>query len=64
MIQKFTTKRDTNGNRHTLIINHSAQTYRADYNSAYDYSDYITINKTDRRKMIEQLIENGYSLII
>ena len=64
MIQKFTTKRDTNGNRYTLIVNHSKETYRADYNSSYSYSDYITISKTDRLKMIDQLIDNGYSMEI
>ena len=60
MILKFTTKRDINGNRKTLIVNTEAQTYRRDYNTSRDYSDYITITTKDRNKIMQQLDEAGY----
>lgn len=59
MIQKFTTKRDRNGNRYTLVIDHERKTYARNFNP-YDYSDYITIGKRDRLKLVEQLDANGY----
>lgn len=61
MIQKFTTKRDNNGNRYTLLIYHENRMYRADYNSTLDYSDYITITRRDRQKLIEQLEAANYT---
>lgn len=61
MMQKFTTKRDINGNRYTLIIDHVKKEYKPDYNSAYDYSDFITITRRDREKLIEQATAAGYS---
>ena len=60
MILKFTTKRDINGNRKILIVNTEAQTYRRDYNTSRDYSDYITITTKDRNKVMQQLDEAGY----
>lgn len=60
MIQRFTTKRDENGNRKTLIVDHELRTFFLDYNTTYDYSDYITITTTDRRKMADALEEAGY----
>lgn len=60
MIQKFTTKRDTNGNRYTLVIDHEQKLYARNYNP-YDYSDYITIGKRDRETMIKKLEEAGYT---
>ena len=62
MITKYATKRDINGNRYTLIVNDTEKTFERSYNP-YDYSDYITIGKRDRNKLIEQLIENGYTQI-
>ena len=53
MIQKFVTKRDANGNRYTLVIDHDRKTYARNYNP-YNYSDYITIGKRDRLKLVEQ----------
>lgn len=64
MIQKFTTKRDTNGNRYTLIIDHEKKRYYPDYNTTSNYTDYITITKTDRQKMMDHLDENGYQVTI
>lgn len=63
MIIKYTTKRDINGNRKTLIVDHAGQTYRRDYNSAHDYSDFITITSRDREKLINILDSNGYKSI-
>lgn len=60
MITKYATKRDINGNRYTLIVDDTKKTFERSYNP-YDYSDYITIGKRDRNKLIEQLIENGYT---
>lgn len=60
---KFTTKRDINGNRKTLLINPEARTYKRDYNSAHDYSDYITITSKDREKLINELDAIGYTSI-
>ena len=63
MILKYTTKRDINGNRKTLIVDHSAKTYKRDYNSAHDYTDYITITAKDRDKITAQLDAAGYTSI-
>lgn len=63
MKQYFTTKRDCNGNRYTLIIDHAARTYKKDYNTAHNYGEYITITKTDRRKLAEQAESAGYAAI-
>ena len=63
MIIKFTTKRDINGNRKTLIIDQDGRTYRRDYNTARDYSEYITITARDREKLIQQLDAAGYTQI-
>lgn len=60
MIIKYTTKRDINGNRKTLIVNTDMQTYKRDYNTSYDYTDYITISVKDRNKIMQQLDEAGY----
>lgn len=60
MIQKFTTKRDTNGNRYTLVIDTDNKTYARNYNPL-NYSDYITIGKRDRQKLIEQLDAEDYT---
>lgn len=59
---KFTTKRDINGNRYDLIIDLENKTGKQTYNSSFSYSDFITISKTDRKKLIEQLTENGYKI--
>lgn len=63
MIIKYTTKRDINGNRKTLVVDHSDKTYKRDYNTAYNYADYITITSKDRNKIMQQLENNGYKEI-
>ena len=60
MITKYATKRDINGNRYTLIVNDRNKTFDRSYNP-FDYSDYITISKRDRIKLVGQLLENGYT---
>ena len=60
---KFTTKRDRNGNRYTLLIDQEARTYKRSYNTSYDYSDYITITRKDRDKLTAELDEIGYKAI-
>ena len=64
MIQRFTTKRDANGNRYTLIIDHDNKRIYPDYNTTCDYSGYITITKTDRQKLMDQAESAGYSVTI
>ena len=63
MIIKYTTKRDANGNRYTLVIDHDNKEYKPDYNAAYDYSDYITITRRDREKLIEACTAAEYARI-
>lgn len=60
MITKYATKRDINGNRYTLIVNTENKTFQRSYNP-FDYSDYITIGKRDRNKLIDQLTSEGYT---
>ena len=58
---KYTTKRDTNGNRYTLIIDHVTKSFTTDYNTSRCYDDYITISKRDRKKLIDNLLLNNYT---
>lgn len=60
MIEKYTTKRDINGNRYTLIIDHDRKTYKRDYNP-WDYSEYKTIGKRERERRAEELEKAGYT---
>lgn len=61
MKQFFTTKRDVNGNRYTLLIDNEKKEFKADYNTTSDYSFYVTISKPDRQKLISQLLLSGYT---
>ena len=63
MTEKYTTRRNASGNRKTLVIDHTARTYKLDYNSAHDYSDFITIGARDRAKLAAQAAAAGYSPI-
>lgn len=58
MKQFFKTQRDVNGNIYTLEIDHDKKTYKADYNSTFNYTGYIKISKRDRHEMMEEL--NNY----
>lgn len=60
MIQRFITKRDTNGNRKTLIIDHVNATYKRDYNP-FSPSDYIEITSKARRAIIDEIESAGYT---
>ena len=51
MIQKYITKRDINGNRYTLIVDHINKTYKTDYNPFRDSDEYITIGKREKHKL-------------
>lgn len=64
MLLKFTTNRDTNGNRYTLIIDTEKKTFKADYNISTCYEDFVTISKADRKRMINDLEKNGFSEVI
>ena len=59
MILKFSTKRDINGNRYTLVINTDTKTFSRSYNP-FNYTDYITISKTDKHNLQVDLLNNGY----
>ena len=63
MIQKFVTKIDRNGNRYTLEIDHDRNRIYLDSNTC-NYSDFITVTKTDRQKLIEQAKNAGYCVTI
>ena len=59
MIQKFTTKRDVNGNRYTLIIDHTARTYKNDYNPMHP-QDFAEVTRKALRELRNEAIEAGY----
>lgn len=60
MKELFRTKLDVNGNIYTLEIDHDKKTYKTNYNP-FNYSDYITIGKRERQRMIQGLKESGYT---
>lgn len=62
MIQKFTTKRDRNGNRYTLTIDHTAKTYKNDYNPFYP-QDFAEVTRKALRELRQEAIEAGYKAI-
>lgn len=62
MLMKFTTKRDRNGNRYTLIIDTEAKTIKKDFNPFYS-GDYIEITRTDRRRLFDEAIKSGFKSI-
>lgn len=60
MKELFKTQRDINGNTYTLEIDHDARTYTTNYNP-FNYSDYMTIGKRERNRLINELKESGYT---
>lgn len=60
MILKFATKRDINGNRYGVEIDTGAKIYSRNF-SSWHYDEYITIGKRDRRKLIEELENAGFT---
>ena len=63
MIQKFVTKIDSNGNRYTLEIDHDKRRIYTDSNTC-NYSEFITVTKTDRQKLMDQAERAGYCITI
>lgn len=61
-IQKYATKRDINGNRYTLEINHTKKTFKKDYNILF-YDGYTEITKRGRDQLVKDLEENNYTEI-
>ena len=62
MILKFATKRNAYGHRNGLEIDTDNKTYKLNY--SYWHSDeYTEIKATDRKKLIEQLENEGYTRI-
>ena len=62
MLQKFTTKRDTNGHRYTITINHSEKTYKTAYDIRF-YDGYIETTKKGLHEIESELIKAGYTEI-
>ena len=59
---RFKTKRDTNGNTYALIIDTEKKTFKTDYNT-FCYVGYVTISKAERRYLINELENNGFTKI-
>jgi len=62
MIVKFVTKRDNNGNRYTLEVNHTEKTYKKDYNIMF-YDGFIEITKSAMRGLEGLYKKQGYTEI-
>lgn len=62
MNERFITKADRNGNRYTLEIDHTARTYRADYNPFGHYEGQ-KIGKRERRAKMQFCERAGYTRI-
>lgn len=63
MILRFTTKRDTNGNRYTLDIDTDNKLFSYGYNTAHYYGEHITITKAERKRMIGELIADDFASV-
>ena len=63
MILEFATKRDVNGNRYYLGVDTENKTFARERSHWYSREDIFEISKTDRRKMIDQLENEGYNEI-
>lgn len=61
-IQKYATKRDINGNRYTLEINHTKKTFKKDYNVLF-YDGYTEITQRGRKQLVKDLEQNNYTEI-
>lgn len=58
----FTTKRDRNGNRLCLAVDHSAKTYRREFNIWIHESDAVELSSRKQLdKLIGSLRANGYA---
>ena len=63
MIIKLSTKRDINGNRYYLGFDTEKKVYARTSAHWYCKEDVLQITKTERRRMIEQLKDEGYTEI-
>ncbi len=61
MIIQYATKRDQNGNRYYLCVDHDRKEFATTPRHWYCREDFIEINKSDRRKIIEWLTAAGYT---
>lgn len=66
MKTSYATKRDRNGNRYILIIDHDRRQYATTADRWYAKEDYLEVSKADRRRMLEAVqaaqYEEVYSL--
>lgn len=60
MIIRYATKRNTNGYRNILIVDHENKIYSKTAAHWYCREDYLEITKTDKRKLETILDNNGY----
>lgn len=60
MKQIFLSKRDANGNRYYLILNHDDKTYKTDYNPFFTNENYIETTKKTLKEIKNHAIDNGY----
>lgn len=63
MITKYATKRDINGNTYKLIIDTERLLYALENTGFFHRSDFVTIGKRERARMIETLKDAGYKEI-
>lgn len=63
MILEFATKRDINGNRYYLGVDTENKTFSRERGKWYGRDDVVEVGKRDRRKMIDELVESGFSEI-
>lgn len=62
MVEKFATKRDINGNRLYLVVDHERKEYTRQINGWFCKSDgYIIIGKRELHRMVDELKANGYN---
>ena len=61
MILEFATKRNINGNRYYLGIDTEKKSFSRERGRWYSRNDITEITKTDRRKIIEQLENAGFT---
>lgn len=58
---RFATKRNASGNRHYLIIDTREQTFSREPSHWYCREDFIEISMKDRRKLIEDVENRGFT---
>lgn len=63
MILIFATKRDINGNRYRLYIDCDNKQYSTEGRHWLCREDFTEISKTDRRRLLFKLSEEGYTAV-